>query len=49
MMQNKQGIVPLVTGSSVAQLEENLQALSVNLSESNQHRLDWDTNQHEKY
>lgn len=39
MMQSSPGVIPLVSGSSLPQIEENMQALSVKLSEKNLARL----------
>jgi aryl-alcohol dehydrogenase-like predicted oxidoreductase len=39
MIQNKPQVIPLVTGSTQAQLDENLQALSVQLTEEQLNKL----------
>ena len=49
MMQANPTIIPMVTGSSVVQMEENLQALSVTLSEIQIEKLNQDMVQPNKY
>ena len=49
MIQGTPQVIPLVAGSSVAQLEENLQALSFRLSDEQMLQLNLDINQTNKY
>ena len=49
MMQSSPGVIPLVSGSSVAQLKENMQALAVRLSEKQLKLLNEDIAQPNKF
>ena len=49
MMQSSSSVIPMVTGSSVKQLEENMQALSIRLTESQLALLNQDIVQPQKY
>jgi aryl-alcohol dehydrogenase-like predicted oxidoreductase len=49
MIQSSPKVIPLVTGSSIAQIEENLQALSIRLSEKHLEQLNQDIVPPNKY
>ena len=49
MLQSSPPVIPLVTGSAVAQVEENLQALSIKLSDKHLELLNQDIIQPNKY